>query len=274
MNVLIFGAKGYLGSLFASLYPHALTPSVDIADAASVAQILDQEKPDIVINCAGKTGRPNVDWCETHREETLRSNVTGPLVLLQECGSRGIYWVHIGSGCIYEGEGGSRGYTEEDPPNFTGSFYSRTKLWSDQILREFPVLNLRIRMPFDGSLSGRNLLTKLRGYSRVLDVRNSLTYLPDFLRAASSLMERRITGTFNVVNEGAISPYEVMQLFAEIVDPTHAFERLTLEDLSSVVSAGRSNCILSAGKLKREGIEMQPVRQALTEAMNMMKSLL
>jgi dTDP-4-dehydrorhamnose reductase len=42
--------------------------------------VLDEVKPDVVINAAGKTGKPNVDWCEDHKEETLRSNDTGPLV--------------------------------------------------------------------------------------------------------------------------------------------------------------------------------------------------
>ena len=27
-----------------------------------------------------KTGRPNVDWCEDHKTETLFSNVTAPLI--------------------------------------------------------------------------------------------------------------------------------------------------------------------------------------------------
>ena len=102
MKVLIFGSNGYLGRQFAKLYPEAICPKADIADQASVSRILDAEKPDVVINAAGKTGRPNVDWCEDHKMETMRSNVTGPLVLLEECAKRNIYWVHLGSGCIYQ----------------------------------------------------------------------------------------------------------------------------------------------------------------------------
>ena len=47
--------------------------------------MVEEVTPDVVINCAGKTGRPNVDWCEDHKEETVRANVTGPLILLDEC---------------------------------------------------------------------------------------------------------------------------------------------------------------------------------------------
>ena len=120
MNVLLFG-KGYIGSLIHTVYPQAIVPGADIADPHAVSAVLDDVKPDIVINAAGRTGRPNVDWCEDHKSETVSSNVTGPLVLLSECGRRGIYWVHVGSGCIYEGDNGGSGFLESDPPNFSGS---------------------------------------------------------------------------------------------------------------------------------------------------------
>ena len=274
MKILIFGSGGYLGSQFHSIYKDAVTPPTDIADQPAVAAVLDAEKPDVVLNVAGKTGRPNVDWCEDHKMETLRCNVTGPLILLEECSRRGIYWVHLGSGCIYEGDNGGKGYSEDDPPNFSGSFYSRTKRWSDEILRDFPgMLNLRLRMPFDGTTNPRNLIMKLRGYKKILDVPNSLTHLPDFFHAARTLIERKVTGTFNVVNDGALSPFELMQMYRKIVDPSHTFERLTLKDLPALVKAGRSNCVLSCGKLREQGIVMPKVEDALEAALTALKGV-
>lgn len=272
MRVLIFGSKGYLGQQFLKLYPSAVTPSVDIADREAVQSFLHKEKPDIVINCAGKTGRPNVDWCEDHKKETVRSNITGPLILLEECEKAGASFVQLGSGCIYAGDNGGRGFTEEDSPNFAGSFYARSKAWIDQILKEFPVLTLRLRMPFDGSLSDRNLILKLRKYARVLDEPNSITYLPDFLQAAKTLIEKRKTGLYNIVNPGAMSPYEIMMEYKKVVDSKHSFERLTLDHLSEVVKAGRSNCILSTAKLKGEGIELPPVAESLKKALYELKT--
>jgi dTDP-4-dehydrorhamnose reductase len=175
--------------------------------------------------------------------------------------------MHVSSGCIYQGDNGGRGFSEEDPPNFMGSFYSRTKAWADQILKDFPVLQLRIRMPFGDTLNDRSLITKISRYERVLDVPNSLTYLPDFLGAARVLIERRRTGLYNVVNPGVISPYAIMQMYQEIVDPAHRFERLTLDHLPDVVKAGRSNCTLSTQKLAQEGIALLPVPEAVERAL-------
>lgn len=52
-----------------------------------------------VINCAGKTGRPNVDWCEDHKIETIESNVIGTLMLAQACWIRDIHLTVMATGC-------------------------------------------------------------------------------------------------------------------------------------------------------------------------------
>lgn len=270
MKVIVFGGKGYLGEQFAARYPGSVTPSIDIADQLAVATVLESEKPDIVINAAGKTGRPNVDWCEDHKEETLHANVTGALIVLEECLKRGIYLVHLSSGCIYQGDESTL-FTEEDLPNFTGSFYSRTKGWTDQIMKDFPVLTLRLRMPFDGTLNPRTLLGKLVKYTHVLDVRNSLTYLPDFFDAADQLIKKKKTGIYNMVNPGAISPFKVMEMYKKLVQPDHQFERMSLSGLSDVVKAARSNCVLSTQKLESEGIHLRSVHEVVEEAMKNLK---
>lgn len=272
MNVVVFGGRGYLGEHFLRQYPDAIAPSVDIADRAAVAAVLDEHTPDVVINAAGKTGRPNVDWCEDHKEETLHANVTGPLILLEECGRRGIYWVHLSSGCIYAGDKNGDGFGEDDEPNFDGSYYSRTKAWAEALLREFPVLILRLRMPFDDSTNERSLIMKVRGFARVNDVENSVTYLPDFLQAAAVLIDRRRTGIYNVVNPGAMTPYRIAGLYRDIVDPGHTAERVPLEQLAQLSRAGRSNCILSTAKLESEGIVMRPVEDAVRSALTAIKN--
>ena len=272
MRMMIFGAGGYIGSHLVARYPDALTPKVDIADPVGVAAALEQYHPDIVVNAAGKTGRPNVDWCEDHKAETLHANVLGPLVLREACDARGIYLVHLSSGCMYAGDNGGRGFTEDDEPNFLGSYYSRTKVWSEATLREFcaqdpGILIIRPRMPFDGTLQARNLLTKLAGYATVLDEPNSFTFIPDMMDAMQALMERRAKGIFNVVNPGRMSPYDAMLRYCDIVDPTHHFERFDAQTLDSVVKAKRSNCYLSTAKLAAAGITMKPVEQAIDEAL-------
>jgi dTDP-4-dehydrorhamnose reductase len=262
-GVMIVGSRGYLGQRFLQAYPDAATPSLDIADRALVRRALAEHQPGVVINCAGRCGSPNVDWCEDHKLETVHSNVTGALVLAEECLRHDVYLVHLSSGCVYSGDNGGKGYSEADPPNFAGSYYSRTKAAADQILREFPVLSLRLRMPFDDSLSPRNLLMKLRKYRRLLTAANSLTCVTDLVRAADRLIDQRYTGIVNVVNPGAISPFEVMEMYREIVDPGLQFEPIGVEQLGELTRAGRSTCILNTALLENVGIFLPLVRDAL-----------
>ncbi len=271
MKILLFGSRGYLGGYFKTLYPDAICPSVDIADYKAVSALLDSEKPDVVINCAGKTGRPNVDWCEDHKGETVHSNVVGSLVLAEECQKRGIYLVHLGTGCVYLGDE-STPFSESDPPNFFDSFYARTKGLVDQLLRDFPVLNIRLRMPFDGSQNERNLINKLVKYDCLIDVPNSMTYIPDLLKVVKTLIDQRAMGSFNVVNPGSMTAYRMMELYKEIVDPKHTFQKFSNDEMLQITKAGRSNCILSTRKLEEQGITLRPIQEAVMEALQTMKS--
>ena len=69
-----------------------------------------------------------------------------------------------------------------------------------------------------------------------------------------------------------MNPHRIMELYTEIVDPTHTFEKLELEDLSEVATAGRSNCILDGKKLEEEGIVMRPIEEAVREALEKLKN--
>jgi len=157
-------------------------------------------------------------------------------------------------------------------PNFTGSFYSRSKIWSEQIIKEFPdVLILRLRMPFDDSANDRSLLMKIRKFAKVNEVQNSLTYLPDFLKAAAPLIERRKSGIYNIVNPGMMSPYDIIESYKSIVDPSHAAERLHAADLASISKAARSNCMLSTAKIEAEGIHLLPIGEAVEKSWSAIK---
>lgn len=268
MKIIVFGPNGYLGQKFLELYPDAIPCSIDIADLTAVQAIFDEHEPDVVVNAAGKTGRPNIDWCEDHKAETLHANVTGPLVLVEECSKRNIYFVHMSSGCIFAGENEGRGFTETDEPNFYGSYYSRTKALADKLLIEFDnVLILRLRMPFDASMNERTLLAKLARYERVHDLPNSITYVPDFLRAAEALISKGATGIYHIVNPGVSSPYKIMQMYQEIVAPDHSVQLLSDDEVQTIQKAGRSNCLLNTQKLAEEGIVLLPVEQAIREAL-------
>ena len=82
---LLFGKNGWIGGKLIEL----LTLQGKIVILAesrtynreSVLQEIEKYQPTHILNAAGVTGRPNVDWCEDHRLETIRSNVIGTLTI-------------------------------------------------------------------------------------------------------------------------------------------------------------------------------------------------
>jgi 3,5-epimerase/4-reductase len=52
-----------------------------------------------VLNCAGVTGRPNMDWCEDSKGATVRANVIGTLNLTDCCSQLGILCNMYATGC-------------------------------------------------------------------------------------------------------------------------------------------------------------------------------
>lgn len=242
-----------------------------LEDRGAILDDIERFEPTHVLNAAGLTGRPNVDWCETHRVETIRSNVIGCLNLADICKSKGIHMTYFGTGCIFHyddgnfRQGSGIGFSEDDEPNFTGSYYSKTKAMLETMLREYDnVLTLRVRMPIVADLTyQRNFITKILTYNKVIDIPNSMTVLPELLPMAIDMATRKVTGIVNYTNPGAISHNEILQLYKDYVDPDYTWENFTVDEQAKVIVAPRSNNLLDTKRIESECPEILPIRESL-----------
>jgi 3,5-epimerase/4-reductase len=102
-SFLIWGGNGWIaGHLYELLKSQGKTvekTTVRMEDREDVMEVLERVRPTHVLNCAGCTGRPNVDWCEDNREATIRSNVIGTLNLADCCFMLGIHITVFATGC-------------------------------------------------------------------------------------------------------------------------------------------------------------------------------
>ena len=269
MKILIFG-KGFIGTRLAREWPDAILSAVRLEDHAAVAAELDEHKPDAVVNAVGKTGRPNVDWCETHQVETYSSNTVLALALAAACAKRGIYFLHLSSGCVFYGPSPAPGGWRENDFANPVSFYSRTKYAADLVLSKMPNVGVvRLRMPIDRIPGERNLIDKLAGYKQVIDVENSVTVIDDLVVVCRALIAAKGQGVFHAVNPGTLKHRELLELYRLYVDHNHSCEWISDNELETrgLVKAKRSNCILSSTRLKELGIEMRPLETALIDTM-------
>ncbi len=220
---------------------------------------------------------PNIDWCENNKEETIAVNIGGAINVALAAIKINAYLIHISSGCVYAG-GPKTPFSEEDEPNFFGSFYSRSRITAQCILKELPVLQLRIRMPVSCVSHQRNLINKLISYKKVISVPNSITLIEDMFPAIEKLSRLcpRPIGILNLVNDGYLKHEDVLRVYKEMVNKNHKYTLITQNELESgIVKAQRSNCVLSNEKARSLGIKMPALnKERLKKIMRLFKKSL
>jgi 3,5-epimerase/4-reductase len=253
---------------------------VRIEDRTAVANELDAVQPTHVLMAAGITGRPNIDWCEDHKIETIRTNVIGTLNVADLTQARNIHNTVYATGCIFKYDdehplGSGKGFTEEDKPNFDGSFYSKTKGYMEPMLSCYPnTMILRVRMPVSDDLSHRNFVTKIAKYEKVVNIPNSMTILYEMLPASLAMAQNNLTGVYNFTNPGTISHNQVLDLYKKYIDPSFQYSNFSLEEQAQILKADRSNNELDTAKLMRdmpEGIVIHDIQTAFELCFQRMK---
>ena len=281
---LIFGGKtGWIGGKLVELLT-AQGKKFYVAESRtenreSVIAEIEKYNPTHVLNAAGVTGRPNVDWCEDHKQETIRTNVVGTLNMADICAMKGIHHLLYATGCIFEYDEshviGGKGFTEDDTPNFHGSYYSHTKALVEDMLKVFPTTcTLRVRMPISDDLSHRNFVTKIVKYDRVVNIPNSMTVLTEMLPVSLIMAERKLTGVYNFCNPGAISHNEVLDLYKQYVDPSYTYTNFSVEEQAKILKAGRSNNTMDHTKLcgALPDVHIDDIHTAMHKCMQRMKA--
>lgn len=283
---LVVGRTGWIGGELGRLLTEAGARwsfcDCRLQEREALGRELRRKRVTHVLNAAGVTGRPNVDWCESHRVETLRANVCGVLTLADVCHGLGIHVTNFATGCIFHYDAKrplniprgpdlvaldrSLTFDEEDRGNFEGSYYSKTKGYVEDMLRAFDnVCTLRVRMPIDDDVinNKRNFIYKISNYNKIVNIPNSMTVLNELLPYSIELARRKRVGVYNFCNPGAISHNQVMELYKMYIDPEKTWSNFTVEEQAKVIVAARSNNELSPTKMWKEFPEMLPIRDSL-----------
>ncbi len=286
--IYLLGGSGYVGQAYQALLQKKGIPfrnlkraDVDYTQRDVLERALRADRPEFLINAAGYTGKPNVDACELHRAETLMGNAVLPGIVADACEAAGVPWGHVSSGCIFTGErpDGS-GFRETDTPNFTFrtnncSFYSGTKALGEEVLAGRPSVFLwRLRIPFNNVDNPRNYLTKLMRYARLLEARNSISQLEEFVASTFACWEKRIPfGTYNVTNPGSITTREVVALIEKSGVCPKKFDFFQSEDefMQKAAKTPRSNCTMDSSKLEATGIRLTEVHEAVERSLKTWK---
>jgi dTDP-4-dehydrorhamnose reductase len=220
MRIVILGS-GYVASaymrtfLFLGFHPVILSRAwLDYTDLDQLSRYLELLDAELVVNCAGFTGK-TVDDCAKDIHQCIAANMVLPGMVAEVCASAGVPLIHISSGCIFTGPGV---WKEDDEPNNMDQPYARSKVFAEQRITTSGALAwiFRIRMPFNHLPHQRNWLTKLANYPLILDGLNSITLLDEFTMRSYLVFQKAEPGIYHAAYPTPVRTIEVARMLRDV----------------------------------------------------------
>lgn len=243
MKILITGSNGLLGQKLVKLIldqgeDHLVATArgenrlpiaggcfrkLDVTNAQEVAEVLTEEKPDVVIHTAAMT---NVDQCETEKEACWMLNVNAVDHLIQACAKTGSYLLHLSTDFIFDGEAGP--YREEDSPNPV-SYYGESKLAAEELLFKsqikYGIARTVLVYGIAHDMSRSNIILWVKGSLEegkeikvVDDQLRSPTLAEDLAMGCYLMAKQKAEGVFNISGKDLLTPYEMALKTADFFD--------------------------------------------------------
>lgn len=223
MRIAVIGAAGQLGTDLIQTLQHeviALRHSdVEITDMDSVQQMIDEHRPDCVINAAAYN---KVDQAEDEPEVAFANNALGPRNLAVACDTHGATFCHVSTDYVFGTDRNRRlPYRVFDAPGPTGA-YGISKLAGEHFVHASCPKSFVIRTCGLYGHAARNDAGQTKGKGNFVETmlrlgaeRDSLRIVSDQLctptsslelaRAISGLIETKEYGLHHGVNRGATS---------------------------------------------------------------------
>ena len=226
MTVLIVGSQGQLGqALQQVLKTREVTAysknDIDITNREQTSRVLEQVKPDVVINAAAYT---DVDQAESDKDIAYCVNARGPQNLALATEALGVPLVHISTDYVFDGTQ-TEPYHEFDRPN-PCSVYGKSKLAGEEIVRAITRRHFIIRTAWLYHTVGKNFPKTIYGLAQCSAVRvvndqfGSPTYAPHLAKAIHELINTRAYGTYHIAGSGGTSWFGfTRELFKHLAIP-------------------------------------------------------
>jgi len=228
MKILITGHKGMLGSDLVDILENesqhelilADIEELDITNLEKVKKMINQEKPEIVMNMAAYT---DVDGCETSRELAYNVNAIGPKNLAIASNEIGTKLLHISTDYVFPGNS-IKPYNEDDK---TGpqSYYGVTKLEAEKFIKDSMENYFIVRTAWLYGINGKNFVKTMLNLAKnnteitvVNDQRGSPTFTVDLANAIVELVKTDKYGIYHVTNSDECSWYEFAKDIFELAN--------------------------------------------------------
>lgn len=240
-NILIIGANGFTGRRM--LMDYSLNPDykvtgssfkediqpggnyrfiqADIRDPRAVESLLDEVRPDVLINTAALSVP---DYCDTHRAEAEALNVTAVEHLARNCRKHGSRFIHLSTDFVFDGKA-ERLYNEADIPN-PANYYGVTKLEGEKRVAacctDYAIV--RVVVVYGKALPGQhgnilqlvaNRLRKGQEIRVVSDQWRTPTYVGDISVGVEQLINHPANGIYHICGDECLTIAQIAYRVAD-----------------------------------------------------------
>ena len=213
-KILVTGCNGQLGRAINRKYEgnsayeivNTDVQELDITNVDAVVKLVDEVKPDVIINCAAHT---NVNKCESDWDNAYKITAIGPRKLSIAATKVQAKMMHISTDYVFDGTA-TVPYKEFDATNPCGA-YGKTKLEGEKFVQQFSNRFYIVRTAWlygDGNNFVRTMLNLAKTNDEVRVVRDqfgsptSTRVLADIIAA---LIETDNYGIYHGTCEGSCS---------------------------------------------------------------------
>ena len=237
MRILITGSNGQLGNELQKIVStgkaeigavseeiknaEVFAMDVDILDITNLEQVkkvLNEVKPDVVINCAAAT---NVDGCEANQDLAFKINSLGPRNLAMVAEELGAKIVQVSTDYVFSGVGEAP--LKECDLVAPVSVYGKTKLLGEEFVRDFSTKYYIVRTAWLYGYVGHNFVYTMMKLGKDRDTLNVVndqlgnpTHTNDLAYHILKLIQTEEYGVYHCTGKGECSWYnfasEIMKL--------------------------------------------------------------
>lgn len=276
MKILITGSNGFIGSHLSSFflnYKHLVIQhlarffneicvfesnnfiQLDITDFENVKLAIKKSNPNVIVHCAAMS-KPND--CELNNEKCYLTNYLATKNLVDSIKFSDTHFIFFSTDFVY-GEGADcREETKPNPLNY----YAKTKLLAEEfikcnltnysIIRPVFVYGKKMSNANGGFIQWvHNNLQENKLIKVVNDQYRKPTYVNDVCEVVKKIIDKKLTGIFNVCGDQVLTPYKMALLIAEHFNfNTNNIEPVTANNFNEPALRAKE-CFVNNNKIKK-----------------------
>lgn len=236
----------------------------DIRNLCSVENLMEEIRPDIVINTAALSA---TDYCETHRREADGMNIEATAILAACCRRYKAWFIHLSTDFVFDGKADHLYQENEEPAPI--NYYGETKLKGERLAAALCPDHtiVRVEVVYGSPLPGQHsniaqlVANRIRNNEEIFvvsDQRRTPTYVGDVAQGIKRLIESPHRGIYHICGKDEVSIADIAFRVADILGEGHSLIRpMTTADMQE--KTPRPRCTGMSIQKARTDLGYQPL---------------